>query len=142
MREEIEKTIGELKHSYPTKPLVCALIDRLNKEMTQTELTAICLRWSYHYALNDLAYKQLPITPDFVMEFKMKSLKAQEKVLENRGEVSRKLIAHFTLVSSIKEQNRVNKAWLNRMLLYFTDTKETKKVDKIKEVLSGNCQTA
>ena len=131
MKKEILKPISQYGKRNDYRPLFLALEDKMEGRITQQELTFICFLWSYHYALP--GYLPLPATPSFMAEFYRLSESVQHKVVDNRSERSEKVRAHLDKVYKIQAQNRVNKEWLEEMLLYLT---EPEKVQKVKGVLN------
>jgi hypothetical protein len=126
------KELGQRKEHLP---LLAALADKKADRITMAELTAICYRWSYHYALEDFRKEPLPVPPDYVMTFWRMKPKEQKKFWHENITGRDKVRDFFRDRQSVVIHNRDKTEWLEKMLEFFEERNELEKVGKIREVL-------
>lgn len=130
------KPISQYGKTNEYASLLLSLDDKLNGRITQEELSYICFLWSYHFALKAYAYKPLPVTPPFMLEFYRLKEESRRKLLANDTSKKTKRVKEYLGgILNISNENKVNKEWLEEMLEHLT---EPGQVQKIKEVLNGH----
>jgi len=119
--------------------LQIALQDSLANNITQRELTEMCIKWSYHYVFERGGYlpTQYPEKPLDVMRFynepKIKREKAKEGL---RNMMREKLFKWNNAVSRARTQNCSDKIWLEKMLDYYRYKKNSERIQQINKRLS------
>jgi len=140
LEQPVVKTLKSFnKSGVPIQVLTASLQDKLAGRITQEELTITCYDWSYHYALKDLEYRDLPEVPLALTEFMFFPEGKKAKLLKNDTPYSAKIREHLvkyrTHWSSVDNGNRVNKGWLLAMKKYYLSKEDWIKVNKVKETL-------
>lgn len=128
-------TLVNIKHDKRVNLLLASLEDKLKGRITQEVLTDNCYRWSYHYALLGLKYKEIPQASQAVLHLIDMRYKERNKLLERAPDLRFKYTAYLEEVRKVKFRNAANQRWLEDMLKHFEEKKEEAKLRYIKEIL-------
>lgn len=129
--------VRELNKNKDVVPLIASFEDILHERMSLEEFEGMCLRWSYHYALNDLRYRLLPSMPYNVKNFFALPEGKRRKLMVDDPKVKDVILAFRDEEAKTRNINRSNKQWLKRMEKFFEGKNDMEKVTKIKAVLEA-----
>ena len=130
------KTVGELGKDRAVGILTAALADKMAGRMDQSELYAICIDWSYHYALDDLIAEPLPLSPEEVIKYQRLSAKERSKIREINSSVWSAVQDFYRKLSAVKVRNQANREWLREMLDFYEKKGDEVKAARVREVLN------
>ena len=118
------------------KPLLEALILKLDKKMPLEELEEVCLRWASMFAMKDLVYIRPPLEPQVVTEFMKNTISKRRKLFENDTELRQEVLAFRSRYVGTVNRNKTCKIYLKRMLSFFKGKGEMEKVTSVEQALA------
>ena len=131
------KPLADYANRPEYKALLEALKDKQAGRITQEELGALCHRWAFHYALNDLGYKPLPKLPTYMQEYQRLSFAKKQQCLKEESGFGRKVKEYLAKISQIKVTNDTHLIQLKAMLHFFEmEENNQDKVPQIRRVIN------